>query len=84
MAWRYSRIGPGSGGQEAKKLPGLGSGSEEPLKQVISTVAQAVQQALRSGENLYIDYRILLPDGSIRWIVARGQRYLRATGQVTD
>jgi PAS domain S-box-containing protein len=43
-------------------------------------VHQAAQQALRSGENLYCDYRIVLPDGNIRWIVTRGQRYLRTTG----
>jgi PAS domain S-box-containing protein len=44
-------------------------------------VRQAMQQALQSGENLHFDYRIVLPDGSIRWIVARGQRYLKATGE---
>jgi len=44
-------------------------------------VHQAVQQALQSGENLHSDYRIVLPDGSIRWIVARGRRYLKSTGE---
>jgi formate hydrogenlyase transcriptional activator len=44
-------------------------------------VDQAVQQALQSGERLSSDYRIVLPDGSIRWIVARGQRYLKANGE---
>ena len=38
-------------------------------------VQQAVQQTLQSGETLRVDYRILLPDGSIRWIGAHGQRY---------
>jgi len=38
-------------------------------------VRQAVQQALHSGEELKFDYRIVLPDGSIRWLVAHGQRY---------
>lgn len=38
-------------------------------------VRQAVQQALRSGERLKCDYRIVLPDRSIRWLVAHGQRY---------
>jgi len=38
-------------------------------------VRQAVQQALHSGEKLKFDYRIILPDGSIRWLVAHGQRY---------
>ena len=44
-------------------------------------VNQAVQQALQSGENLLIDYRIVLPDGRVRWMVARGQRYLKSTGE---
>jgi len=43
-------------------------------------VHQAVQQALRSGENLHCDYRIVQPDGAIRWIGARGQRHLGSPG----
>jgi PAS domain S-box-containing protein len=44
-------------------------------------VHQDVQHTLQSGENLHCDYRIVLPDGSIRWIVARGQRFLKSTGE---
>ena len=44
-------------------------------------VHQDVQRTLRSGETLNCDYRIVLPDGSIRWIVARGQRFLKSTGE---
>ena len=44
-------------------------------------VHQDVQHALKAGENLHCDYRIVLPDGNIRWIVARGQRYLKPTGK---
>ena len=44
-------------------------------------VRQEVQQALQSGENLLCDYRIVLPDGSIRWIVARGQSHLGSAGK---
>jgi len=44
-------------------------------------VNQAVQQALQSGENLWCDYRIALPDGNIRWMVARGQRHFRSAGE---
>jgi PAS domain S-box-containing protein len=44
-------------------------------------VDQEVQQTLRSGEKLQCDYRIVLPDGSIRWIVARGQRLVKSTGE---
>jgi formate hydrogenlyase transcriptional activator len=42
---------------------------------------QAVQRTLQSGENLLSDYRIVHSDGSIRWISACGQRYLRSTGE---
>jgi PAS domain S-box-containing protein len=44
-------------------------------------VDQAVQHTLQTGEFLHCDYRIVLPDGSIRWMVARGQRYQNLTGQ---
>ena len=44
-------------------------------------VHRDVQHALQSGENLHCDYRIVLPDGSIRWIVSRGQRYPKSTGE---
>jgi len=44
-------------------------------------VHQNVQLTVRSGEPLHCDYRIVLPDGSIRWIVARGQRYLNTKGE---
>ena len=38
-------------------------------------VRQAVDRALQSGEDFVVEYRILRPDGSIRWIGARGRRY---------
>ena len=44
-------------------------------------VNQAVQQSVQSGENLHCDYRIVQPDGSIRWMAARGQRHLKSTGE---
>ena len=44
------------------------------------SVQQAVQNTLEHGEHLHCDYRIVLPDGNIKWIVARGQRYLKSTG----
>jgi formate hydrogenlyase transcriptional activator len=44
-------------------------------------VHQAVQQALRSGENLHCDYRIVQPGGGIRWIAAHGQLHLRSAGE---
>ena len=41
-------------------------------------VNQAVEEARRTGENLKSEYRIVAPDGSIRWIMASGQRYCRS------
>jgi PAS domain S-box-containing protein len=44
-------------------------------------VHEAVQHTLKIGENFQYDYRIVLHDGSIRWLVARGQRILKKTGE---
>ena len=38
----------------------------QPMKQI-------VQQAIQTGETFSCEYRIVLPDGTIRWIAARGQ-----------
>lgn len=38
-------------------------------------VQRAVQQAIEFGRSLKIDFRIVLPDGRIRWIAASGQPY---------
>jgi len=35
---------------------------------------QVVTQAMQSGEEFRVEYRILPPDGSLRWIVSRGRR----------
>ena len=43
-------------------------------------IQQVVQQAIQTGENFLCDYRIVLPGGKIRWIAARGQRYLGGAG----
>jgi PAS domain S-box-containing protein len=42
---------------------------------------QAMQQAFQTGEYLRSEYRIVLPDGSIRWMVIRGQGRLRSAGK---
>ena len=44
-------------------------------------VRQSVEQAIHSKENLHIDYRIVLPDGQIRWISARGKLHLKPDGK---
>jgi len=41
-------------------------------------VRQAVAQARRSGEKFNIEYRVMLPDGSIRWIAASGRSHRRS------
>ena len=43
-------------------------------------VQQAVQQAIQSGEDLQREFRIVLPDGSTRWVVARGKPGFGSTG----
>ena len=41
---------------------------------------QAVQQAIQSGEYLRSEYRIVLPDGSVRWIVNLGRCFSKTPG----
>ena len=36
-------------------------------------VQQTVQQAMQSGEDFAIEYRVLRADGSVRWIASRGR-----------
>ena len=38
---------------------------------------QAVQQAVQSGTPLQCEFRILLPDGNFRWLIAIGQGHLK-------
>lgn len=42
---------------------------------------QDVQQAVQSGKELRSEFRIMQPDGSIRWIVVLGQRYSQSDGE---
>ncbi len=44
-------------------------------------VRQSVEQLVHSKENLHSDYRIVLPDGQIRWICARGKLQLKPDGK---
>ncbi len=38
-------------------------------------VNQELQQAIQTGENFQCEYRIVFPEGKIRWIAARGQHH---------
>ena len=44
-------------------------------------VDREVEQVIQSGEKLQIEYRIVLPDGSMRWIAASGQLYPGSNGE---
>jgi PAS domain S-box-containing protein len=44
-------------------------------------VQQDMQKALRSGEDLKCEYRIVLPDGKPRWILACGKRHFSPSGK---
>ncbi len=45
-----------------------------------STVQALIGKALETGKIETIEYRIVRPDGSIRWIVSRGQSYAKTQG----
>ncbi|HEY9878766.1 MAG TPA: PAS domain-containing protein [Leptolyngbyaceae cyanobacterium] len=58
--------------------PGQVSPSYETWMQVVhpedrEMAEQAVQQALNENSSLYFEYRICLPDGSVRWLADIGQ-----------
>ena len=42
---------------------------------------QAVQRALETDAALLVEFRVALPDGSMRWISARGQRRCKSSGE---
>ena len=44
-------------------------------------VRESVRQTLEKREPLTVEYRILHPDGSIRWVIARGRPSSEAPGQ---
>jgi two-component system sensor kinase FixL len=44
-------------------------------------VRESVRQSLEQRESLSVEYRILHPDGSIRWVVSRGRPDTEAPGQ---
>ncbi len=44
-------------------------------------VYQDVERSIHSDEHLQCDYRIVIPDGSIRWIVSRGKHHVDSMGE---
>ncbi len=45
-------------------------------------VLHAIQAAAQYGTPLEVEYRIVLPDGSLRWVLGRGHTYQDASGRV--
>jgi PAS domain S-box-containing protein len=43
-----------------------------------ATRAAAIQQALATGSSYEVEFRLILPDGSVRWIAARGRSHSHA------
>ena len=58
---------------------------EDLLRRVHSEDADHVrldfQNALQTGAELFVDFRIVPPDGNLRWISARGRRHCDASGK---
>ena len=46
-------------------------------------VNQTIRQGMQSGEEIVIDYRVLLADGNVRWIGSRGRLQLTTTGNAS-
>jgi formate hydrogenlyase transcriptional activator len=44
-------------------------------------VRRAIEQAFQSRQNLHLEYPLLLPGGSTRWILTRGQPHFKSTGE---
>jgi PAS domain S-box-containing protein len=44
-------------------------------------VHKAVEQALHNKEILCVEYRVVLPEGKIRWISVRGRPYFNSSGE---
>ncbi len=45
------------------------------------TVQQTIQEAMRSGRDSAVQYRIQRPDGSARWIASRGRKQAGSDGE---
>lgn len=45
------------------------------------TVDAELQRALRSGGDISVEHRVVQPDGSVRWVLARGHCFLDDHGQ---
>ena len=89
--WDYfPRLGVVKFSREAARLHGVG---DEAVEMAFEDVARLVhpddlvkaravtKRAIESGSNLYVEYRIRLPDGRQRWLSSRGRAYLDKAGK---
>ena len=44
-------------------------------------VRNAIEHSARTGDPVHVDYRILLPDGGVRWISSRGRPRFNSDGE---
>ena len=64
----------------ARELYGFTRDEPEALRNMLQVVhyedrklvSQATQRAWETGEEITIEYRLILPDGTVRWVVMRG------------
>ena len=75
---------------EMYRLYGLVPGAERLTRQRLMALTHpddrdphAVQRSVDTGEDFAMEYRVVLPDGSYRWISARGRPTRDAEGHVT-
>jgi formate hydrogenlyase transcriptional activator len=75
--------------EQAKEFFGFPSDGELDLESVLGIVHPedreklrlTVEEAMRSGGDYGAEYRIMRPDGSVRWILSWGRSYPETTGQ---
>jgi formate hydrogenlyase transcriptional activator len=75
--------------EKAKEFFGFALDSELDLESFLNIVHPedrerlrlTLEEAVRSGKDYGTEYRIVRPDGSIRWILSRGRPYPASTGQ---
>lgn len=71
----------------AREVCGFQEGSKDDFLALthpddLEQLQQAVQQAIADGTPLSIDYRVLSPDGKIRWLSTWGSTYRGVDGQL--
>ena len=77
------------GTKTRRALLGLSGTTKIKLEDVLSRVhaddrdrvRQAMKDAVRTGENYHFEYRVVLPDGSVRWTEHRGRCVSEAGGK---